>query len=58
MPDFLCFYCGHELIHSGSDDWDSEDYDVVDYYSCPNCNSVIEGYRYKEKTEKEQKEAI
>tara|TARA_R100000808_G_C2059725_1_gene91690 strand:- start:87 stop:248 length:162 start_codon:yes stop_codon:yes gene_type:complete len=53
MPEFLCFYCGTKLTHSGSADWDSDDYDIVDYYSCPNCKAVIEGYRPKLKEDKD-----
>jgi len=43
-----CPYCdAGEMTHSGSSDIeDNDEFDVMDFFQCRTCNSVVEGYRY------------
>lgn len=40
-----CYYCNTRLNHVGSSDLDHEEFDIVDFFSCPKCDSAFEGYR-------------
>ena len=47
-----CPYCDSkkELSHQGSADIeDSEEFDIIDFFQCLDCNSAFEGYRYNKK---------
>ena len=46
-----CWHCNTELIWGGDHDMeDSEDYDIVSNLSCPECNSYVEVYHAKDKS--------
>ena len=52
-----CWHCNTELIWGGDHDLvslqgmeDSEDYDIVSNLSCPECNSYVEVYHARDKS--------
>ena len=50
-----CPYCdaGH-MNHTGSSDIeDNEEFDVMDFFQCLTCGSVVEGYRYNKNYKEE-----
>jgi len=53
-----CPYCNSkkELSHQGSADiTDNEEFDIMDFFQCLDCNSAFEGYRYNQEYKKKFK---